>query len=39
MGGDKISVHLEGIRQASLDTLMTRFQEIDDRKPTKIPKK
>lgn len=41
MGGDEISKYYEGLRQASLDTLLTKFQEIDENqgKPTKQPKK
>lgn len=41
MGGDEISRYTEGLRQASLDTLFAKFQEIDENqgKPTKQPKK
>jgi len=41
MGGDDLSKHYEGLRQASLDALMAKFAEIDDNAgiPTKQPKK
>lgn len=41
MGGDEISRYTEGLRQASQDTLLAKFQEIDENqgKPTKQPKK
>ena len=41
MGGDEISKFYEGLRQATIDTLMTKFAEIDDNSgvPTKQPKK
>jgi len=37
MGGDEISKHYEGLRQASLDALMAKFAEIDEGqgRPTK----
>jgi hypothetical protein len=41
LGGDELSKHYEGLRQASIDALMVKFQEIDDSAghPTKQPKK
>ena len=41
MGGDEMSRYYEGLRQAQLDTLMQRFQEIDENqgRPVKQAKK
>ena len=40
MSGDELSKFYEGLRQASLDALMTKFAEIDDgAAPTRQPKK
>ena len=40
MGGDEISKYYEGLRQAQLDALMTKFAELDDEGvPTKQAKK
>ena len=42
MGGDEISKYYEGLRQATIDTLMTKFADIDENGggvPTKQPRK
>ena len=41
LGGDELSKHYAGLRQATLDALMAKFTEIDENigLPTKQPKK
>lgn len=40
MGGNEISKYYDGLRQAQLDALMTKFAELDDEGvPTKLAKK
>lgn len=41
LGGDELSKHYAGLRQATLDALMAKFTEIDENNglPTKQPKK